>query len=281
MYLKIFIFGLMLLLAGCGQTNQSVEKENITVSILPIKFFVDKIGGGDFNVNVMVPPGASPETFEPTALQMKELAKSKTYFSFDLLDFEIANKVKIKENFKDVDYVNLSDSMAVAQHKHSDCGHHHGVDPHVWLSFENAKIMVRNICKRLIELKPENKNAYIQQAENLIDSINQLKCFADLKIQKGRAFLIYHPSLSYFADEMKIKQIAIENDGKEPSVANIKSLINNSLQDSIKVLLYQKQFGSHVVNVIKNELNITPEVFDPLEYEWFVNMRRIINLLSK
>ena len=72
MYLKIFISGLILLLASCGQTNQSVEKENITVSILPIKFFVDRIGGGDFNVNVMVPPGASPETFEPTALQMKE-----------------------------------------------------------------------------------------------------------------------------------------------------------------------------------------------------------------
>ena len=171
--------------------------------------------------------------------------------------------------------------MVVAQHKHCDCGHHHGIDPHVWLSFENAKIMARNICKRLIELKPENKNTYTQQTENLIDSINQLKYFADIKIQKAMAFLIYHPSLSYFAEELNIKQIAIENDGKEPSVTDIKSLINNSLQDSIKVLLYQKQFGSHVVEAITNELHITPEVFDPLEYEWLVNMRRIINLLSK
>ena len=281
MYLKIFICGLLLMLASCGGTNQSAEKENITVSILPIKFFVDKISGGDFNVKVMVPPGASPETFEPTALQMKELAGSKTYFSFDLMEFEVANRVMIKENFKCVDYVNLSDSMAVAQHKHCDCGHHHGVDPLVWLSFVNAKIMARNICNRLVELKPENKNTYTQRTDNLIDSINQLKHFAVTKIQKGRAFLIYHPSLSYFAEELNIKQIAIEKDGKEPSVTEIKSLINNSLQDSIKVLLYQKQFGSHVVDAITNELHITPMVFDPLEYEWLVNMRRIINLLSK
>ena len=281
MYWKFLIWGLILTLSSCGKSSQVAETKSITVSILPIKYFVDQIGRNDFEVNVMVPPGASPETYEPTTLQMKKLANSKTYFSFDLMDFELANKKMIEENFKDVDYINLADSMAIKHNEDCNCGHHHAVDPHVWLSFENAKVMVKNICKRLIELKPQNKHLYAQRADSLINEIGQLKYFADSKIQKGRAFLNYHPSLSYFAEELGIRQIAIENEGKEPSVADVKSLISNSLQDSIKVLLYQKQFDSHVVDAITNELRIKPEVFDPLEYEWFVNMSCLINLLSK
>ncbi len=278
---KFLIWGLILTLSGCGKSNQVAETKSITVSILPIKYFVNQIGGNDFEVNVMVPPGASPETYEPTTLQMKKLANSKTYLSLDLMDFELANKKMIEENFKDVDYINLADSMAITHNEECNCGHHHAVDPHVWLSFENTKVMVKNICKRLVELKPQNKYLYTQRTDSLINEIGQLKYFADSKIRKGSAFLIYHPSLSYFAEELGIKQIAIENEGKEPTISNIKALIDNSLQDSITILLYQKQFGQHVVEAIREELHITSEVFDPLEYEWFVNMRRIINLLSK
>ncbi len=110
------------LLAACGTAQRQTE-DKLYVSIQPLRELVGEIVGGDFDVEVLVPAGASPETFEPTARQMVELDRSKLIFSVGLLDFETTLLAKIEEREKIVD---LSRGIALLA---GSCSHNHGHSP--------------------------------------------------------------------------------------------------------------------------------------------------------
>ena len=74
LYLFIYI-ALCICFTSCIETKKEVEKERIYVSIAPIKPLVEAIVGDDFDIEILVPAGASPETFEPTAKQFVDLNK--------------------------------------------------------------------------------------------------------------------------------------------------------------------------------------------------------------
>ncbi len=134
--LKVFIL-LLLTLVACNQkTNQSNNKKTITVSIFPQKYFVEKIAGDHFNINVMIPPGASPVTYEPTPMQMKELSNSFVYFRIGHIEFEKSWMKKLINVSPQTQVVDISkDAVLIepghnheAEHSHEG-HHHHGVDP--------------------------------------------------------------------------------------------------------------------------------------------------------
>ena len=77
---KVVISGLLILLLSIAQIALA-RPLKVFVSILPQKYFVEKIGGDSVEVAVMVQPGASPATYEPKPKQMVALAKSDIYFA--------------------------------------------------------------------------------------------------------------------------------------------------------------------------------------------------------
>jgi len=70
----IFIF-------GCNQGQKPTHQPTVTVSIIPQQFFVNQIAGNWLRVNVMIPPGGNPHSYEPTPMQMKDLSNSDAYFA--------------------------------------------------------------------------------------------------------------------------------------------------------------------------------------------------------
>ena len=122
------------LLVSCN--NRSVSNDNkIFVSIAPIKPLVEAIVGDDFQIEVLVPAGASPETFEPSAKQFVALNNSKLIFSTGLLDFERALLKRVHNQSKIIDLSNgISTIAGSCSHTHHGRHCHHGVDPHIWCS---------------------------------------------------------------------------------------------------------------------------------------------------
>ena len=111
---------LFLLISIIGIVNAATSQ--ITVSILPQKYFVEKITKDKFEINVMVQPGSSPHTYEPKTSQMKALAASKVYFSTGV-SFEHVWLDKFKKNAKKTLFVDLSngiEKLAMAEHEHHD-----------------------------------------------------------------------------------------------------------------------------------------------------------------
>ena len=78
------------MLAACAPAEKAASDQlDVTVSILPEKYFVERVGGDYVNVNVMVGPGDSPHTYEPKPRQLARLAKAALYFGVGM-DFERA-----------------------------------------------------------------------------------------------------------------------------------------------------------------------------------------------
>ncbi|HSH53330.1 MAG TPA: zinc ABC transporter substrate-binding protein, partial [Bacteroidales bacterium] len=88
MKIRIAFITVFVGLLWCCTPQPKNNKPTITVSILPQKYFIEKIAGDHFTVNVMIPPGASPVTYEPTPKQMQELTISDVYFRIGHIEFE-------------------------------------------------------------------------------------------------------------------------------------------------------------------------------------------------
>ena len=115
------------LLCGCNSTTEGDDKKTIYVTIAPLRSIVEEITGGDYNVEVLVPKGASPESFEPTAKNLMALNDAEQIFSVGLINFEqsLVGSVKNSERL-----VNLSDGIELIAGSCSHCNHAHahGID---------------------------------------------------------------------------------------------------------------------------------------------------------
>lgn len=259
-----------LLLMGCNKAKPS--EADIVVSIEPLKYIVQSIVGDDFTIEVLVPSGASPETYEPTPRQMSHISNARMIFSTGLIDFErnLLDKIATPERV-----TNLSEGIDLIKGECSHCGHDHspahthshahGIDPHIWTSPDELRIMARNAHDAVMQLCPDSIKYSIayQQLDRQIEALSE-RCRAKLDAAQTKAFIIYHPALSYYARNYGIEQIAIENQGKEPSAKHIAEIIDRARQNGIHCLLYQAEFPRSVVDVIAKDMGVEPTQINPL-----------------
>ena len=171
----------------------------VVVTIPPQAEFVEKVGGEHLQVTVLVPPGANPHTYEPTARQMIEVAKAKIYFQVGSgIDLELTFTEKLVKINSGIIVVNCSEGIQIVDR-----------DPHVWLSPKNAKIIVKNIYKALVQVDPENEEyyrrnmeSYLRELESLDEEIRRI-----LENLTDRCFIVYHPAWGYFARDYNLTQI--------------------------------------------------------------------------
>jgi len=288
---KVILFILIVFITvSCNTDYKNKDSDNkiITVSVLPQKYFVERIVGDHFDINVMIPPGASPVTYEPTPKQMKELSVSDVYIRIGHIEFEKSWMKKLQSINPEMKIIDQSSvaNLISEEHKHEshDHGHHHhGVDPHIWTSPKEVETQVGFIYNYFIKTYPEFKDEFTNNYEELLNEVTNLSMSLDsmLKPFEGRKFLIFHPALSYFARDYGLEQISIEIDGKEPTPANIQKIIEIAKEEKIKVVFVQKQFSTHNAQVIANEINGRVSQIDPLAYNWFENIKMIAEEIEK
>ncbi len=262
----IYIIYILLatLLASCGGRNTTPDKD-IIVSIEPLKYIVEEITAGDFQVDVLVPQGASPETFDPTPRQIMTLDNAKMVFAIGLIDFEKALLQRIGKS----NIIDLSSGVELLEgscsHAHHDHSHHHGVDPHIWTSPRELKIMAENAHAAIIKQYPDSVK-YTVSFNRLQEELDRLdkECRAAIESSNTKAFTIYHPALTYYARTYSLEQIAIESEGKEPSAKHIANIIEQSKAKGVKSLLYQIEYPRSVVEVVAEDMGIEPMEINPL-----------------
>ncbi|BAX80713.1 metal ABC transporter solute-binding protein, Zn/Mn family [Labilibaculum antarcticum] len=278
----------LVLLVGIIISCQSgkIEKETnlISVSILPQKYFIERIAGDDFKVNVLIPPGASPATYEPTPMQMKDVAKSIAYFRIGHIPFETVWLNNLVEGAGEIKVVDLSKGIELIKgiEKHGDHVHEGGIDPHIWSSLKSVKIISRNLFQELVKLAPNKKEVYEKNYRKFLSELDEMDQFAETSLshKKGMSFMIFHPALTYLARDYGLHQISVELDGKEPSPAHMKHLVEEAKRLEIKQVFVQKQFNVENAKAIVFEINGEVVLIDPLTEDWLNEMKRIINILK-
>ena len=273
------IICLLLALSSCRNAEKN-GKPTITVTIEPLRYFTEAIAGDKFNVVSIVPEGSSPETYDPTPQQMVNLNKSIAYLRIGYIGFEQSWISKLQENFPELSFYDTSAGVNLihqqCSHLHGHKGeekHTHGIEPHIWNSTENAKIIANNICNALEEIDNRNSDYY----QHKLDSITEIIERTDNEIRNiisgaEKTFLIYHPALTYFARDYGLEQISIEEGGKEPSPAHLQSLIKLCREKNAKVIFVQQEFDMRNAETIAKELGVKVIPVNPLNYNWTEEM---------
>jgi zinc transport system substrate-binding protein len=294
---KVVISGLLVLFLSIAQITLA-RPLKVFVSILPQKYFVEKIGGDFVEVAVMVHPGASPATYEPKPKQMVALAKSDVYFAVGVpfettwLQKIVATNPKMHIVYTQAGIAKRAMKSHHAQQEESKYrygetehgqGHHMGKDPHVWLSPPLVMQQARNILNGLETLDPTHRALYQANYKSfiveLVDLDLELKRLFQTTADKSE-FMVFHPSWGYFAHAYGLEQVPIEIEGKKPKPAQLQYLIQYAKDHGIEVIFVQPQFSWQAAQTIAQATAAQIVVVDPLAPDWAENLRQIAVKLS-
>ncbi len=269
----VFLAPFFALFLAASFTQASTGTIKVCASILPQRFFIEKIGGDKVEVVVMVPPGASPATYEPRPSELKALLSSRLYFAIGV-PFErqwlkrflgINPKMKIVHTEKDIRLFPVSYESSSKK----------GIlDPHIWLAPNLVMLQARRIFMALKEEYPQFSREF---EKNYVSFMSELVGL-DLKISrilsplKGKYVLVFHPSWGYFLRAYGLRQIAIEREGKAQKGAQLVRLSRFIKEKGIKAVFFQPQFSKRYALSIGNSLNLKVIELDPLAPNWEENL---------
>lgn len=271
------------LITSCKPKSKTSDKPVVFVTIDPLRYFAETIAGKHYHIISMVPPGSSPETYDPSPQQILELTESKVYLAVGKLGFEQQWIPKLKENAPYVKFCDTSEGIQYTNSTHHHEGEIDGVDPHTWTTPSSALIISKNIYNLFCEIDPEHQDEYTQNYTQLVTQILQTDAEIRKIIDEGiqNAFAIYHPTLTYFANDYGLEQLSIENEGKEPSPAQLKHLIQHCKSEGVKTIFIQQEFNTHNAEIIAKEIKAKLVSINPLSYDWNQEIIKIANTLKK
>ena len=288
---------------------------------------------------MLVPAGASPETFEPTPRQFVDLNRARLIFNVGLIDFETTLLDKIEARDKVVDLSRGIDLIAGScSHAHGKVAradephaaamseeqqtagtaatpeeqqtagshaaampgerqlagrhtatpapqahghsHAHGIDPHIWTSPRALQRMAANAYEAIHALWPDSVK-YTENHARLQEQLAALDARTAGKIAASgvRYFIVYHPALTYYARDYGLQQVAIEDDGKEPSARALARLIEQAHRDGVRRIFYQSQFPASAVEVIARDIEAQSVAIDPLKEDVIANIDSLTDLI--
>lgn len=272
---------LLLLLLSCGG-GRSSEEGVLTTSIEPLRYFVEQVVGDRYEVRSLMSAGNSPENYQLSARNMVELEESSLLFTVGTLGFERELLSKIAERTEALPYVPLVDDVELLHHE--GCEVHGGEgDPHIWMSTENAREIVRRICQEMCAFDTAGIATYEANTAAALARIDELdgRIRSSLEGLTHRTFLIYHPALGYYAHDYGLQQLSIEKDGKRPSVQGLLLLEDECRAAEVRVVLVEKEYAGTTAKRVAEEIGAGYGVIDPLAYDWAEEMWNIAKLLKR
>lgn len=235
----------------------------------------------------MVPRVANPEEYDPSPLDIARLEESVLFIYTGTLPFERTWIDRLSGTETKV--LNLAERMShgllfPVEEAHGD-GHTHPLgDPHFWTSFEGGRQIAEVSFESLVGLLPGDSTVLRKNYEALLAKISDLENEsreAYASDASPKAFLIYHPSLTAYSREMGLRQLVIEEDGKEPSPRHLASVLHEAAAAGVKTVLVQKEFNPSGSRSAAKELSIKTVEINPYDYDWEGQMRLLVSALTE
>ena len=298
-----------------GQTDFSTgvdshTKPIVSVSIAPLGYFVQKIAKNSVDINLIIPPNSDEHTMDFKPSVVADLQKSAVYFTIGLeIEAILADKfkgIKIVDISEGVVKINdthehnhahdshthsrdsheshsYKDSHEHESHEHAHAHEHSRKDPHIWLDPILVKTLAKNITNTLRKLYPQNAKFYAQNLAKFEKELDSLHAQISniLSQSKHKKFIIYHPSLSYFALRYNLTQIPVEILGKEPKAKDLQILITLAKKEQIRTIFVQAGFAQKSAKTLAKELGANVAQINHLSDEWDKQMLHIAQKIAE
>lgn len=285
----LWVAWLVLLLAsGCRAASPSAQGDvlRVGVSVVPQKYFVERIGGQWVDVTVLVPPGADAHTYEPKPAQLKALSQAQLYFRIGI-EFEAAwmdrlvagSALRVVDTTQGVTFI----PMAEGHHHEDEEEHEEGApDPHIWLSPRLVKVQAQNIHAALVAADAAHRESYDENLRQFLGEIDALDADLQesLRTLASRKFMVFHPAWGYFAYDYDLEMIPIEVGGQEPSAQEMASLIAEAKEEGIRIVFAQPSLSARTAEIVAREIGGEVLLIDPMAEDWPTNLRRVAQTLA-
>ncbi|WP_436861530.1 zinc ABC transporter substrate-binding lipoprotein AdcA [Staphylococcus caeli] len=286
-YLLLITVALIVVLAGCGNTDKDKSGSNdgkkikINTTVFPLKSFAEQIGGDHVEVSSIYPAGTDLHSYEPTQKDIINASKSDLFlYTGDNLD-PVAKKVAATITQKDKK-LSLEDKLDKSQlltdqhshegedHEHSEDEHHHhgGYDPHVWLDPKYNQIFAKAIKDELVKKDPKHKSEYEKNYQKLNDELKKIdQQMKDVtKDKQGNTVFISHESIGYLAERYGFVQKGIQNmNAEDPSQKALTKIVKEIKDSGAKYILYEDNVSNKVTDTIRKETEAKPLKFYNME----------------
>lgn len=262
-------------LSGCGGTPAaSPGKVKVAVSIAPLADLARQVGGEHVTVTTLVPPAASPHTYEPTPAQVKEVAQADVlaliglgfeFWAEDVIESAANPGLVVVYTSEGIEVIREHEGREGEHEEHE--GHEVG-NPHVWLDPQNAMVQVRHIRDALVEADPAHRTEYEANAEAYLAQLEALdeEIAARVATWSHREFIAFHPSWVYFARRYGLVQAAVieRTPGKEPSPAEVAEIIETARRIGARAVFAEPQFSPRAAETIAAESGAQVLFLNPL-----------------
>jgi len=264
-----------------------INKIEVYASIYPMYYFAKEIGKEKIVLELMVPPGAEPHDWEPTAKLMAKMEKADV-FIYNGVQMEmwadrvigaLSNKdLIVVEASKGIDLLKLEehsgeheehDEDLKEENKDHEVHHDHGeYDPHAWLDPIRAIEQAKTIKDALLKVDVENKEFYEANFNQLSDKLRGLdnKFKGELKDRKMDEIVVAHAAFGYLADRYGLKQIAISGltPQEEPSAFKMVQIIELVKEHGVKYIFYETLTSPKLSKVLAEEAGVQTAVLNPI-----------------
>ena len=274
-------------LSACS-SGESSGKPKVVVSIMPVYDVACAIAGDSVDVVCLLPRGGNPETYEPTMSQYVDVEHSNAFMYVSNTGFEAAIAARLKENATDrLAIADLSSGVKLLYGTHGDCGHkhhHHGscshgdVDPHVWSSAKNMRVIAQNVCDVLKKVDAPRADYYDANLAVVLAEIDSVDAEMGrvLAPHRGKAFVVWHPSLSYFARDYGLEQISVGGqENKEASVNQLRQKIDKANGRDAAVMVVQLNYDDRQAQVINEQIGARVVTVDLLNADWAQQLKTV------
>lgn len=300
LFLLLSLVGFTFITGCISSDNTNDETINVVATIIPQKEMINAIGKDYVEVTIMVPAGESPHSYEPTPEQIINIAQASAYFMVGSgVEFELTHLETIQEQNPDLTLFDCSKNISLLsfdehygkekyqQYNQTSTENQEpksqGTDPHIWTSPINFKKMAETVYEGLIQIDPNHQQEYQENYEQYISKLRELhnNITTMLKPYPGESFMVYHPSWGYFSDTYQLKQIAIEEEGKQPGIKGIEAIIEQAQKENISVIFVSPQFDTSSAETIAEEINGEVASVNPLMTNYTETLRTFAEIIAQ
>ncbi len=259
---------LAVLTLACGAKPEADPRPLVAVSVLPQKQLVERIAGDHVRTAVMIPAGANPTSYSPTLANMKDLSEADLYVKVGHPNFPFEKSwlKPLLDEREELIVVDCSEKIAAPE-----------VDPHIWVTPENAGAIALIIKNGLTAVLPAEREAFDQNLSVLLDELAALdqEIRDHLADRRSDTFFVLHPAWGYFAQTYGLQQVAIERDHKSPDPRRLALIIDQARRENARYILVQPQFNPDPARTVADAVGAEVMVVDPLAYDWPQSLRKL------
>lgn len=280
--LVIFI-GIFFGVTSC-KSDEPTMRKSIAVSLPPHAAILSEITCDSIDVVTLMHSNANPESFEVTVNDIRAVSDADVYIKAGNLHFEQSLTERIGQSNPDLHFIDASEGIDLIYGTHSHGNHVHAVaDPHTWTSVPNIKIIAANMLAAVIDIDSANESFYTSNFNRLAARLDSIDSVLSSKLSNAdsKAFLIWHPSLSYFARDYGLSQIAIGQDNKEMTPGQVRDTHNSAIEAGVKVMFIQQNFDARQAENIANELGVKVVQINPLDSDFLHQFNILADALSQ